>query len=212
MSAAAGSFPRAIRILGGLALAVILLVGFTPLVAVLDARLAPAVPVVAPARADAVVVLGAGLSPDGLLSEHSLRRAVEGIALVQEGHAPVLVIQGPRLHGHAIEATVRADLARRLGLRDDQILVEPRGNTTVEEAKVAWERLGPARRHIILVTGRYHMSRARRMFTRAGFDVTPAAVTEEAARSTRADGRLWVARAMLTEAIARMYNRLTGNL
>jgi uncharacterized SAM-binding protein YcdF (DUF218 family) len=208
----AARFPAAVRVLGGLALGAILLVGFTPLVAVLDSTFEIAPPPLAPRRLDAVVVLGAGLSPDGILSENSLRRAVEGIALVREGRAPVLLVQGPRLHGHAVEAEVRAGLARRLGLRADEVLVEPRGKTTAEEARVAWERLGPARGRILLVTGRYHMSRARRMFTRAGFEVTPAPVAEEMARTTRADGRLSVARAMLTEMIARIHNRLTGNL
>jgi uncharacterized SAM-binding protein YcdF (DUF218 family) len=209
---APAQFPLAVRVLGALALGVVFVVGFTPVVAVVDEALEPPPAVARRTPVDAVVVLGAGLSPDGVLSDHSLRRAMEGIALVREGRAPLVLLQGPRLHGHATEAVVRADLARRLGLAEGQILVEPRGNTTAHEARVAWERLGPSRRSILLVTGRYHMSRASRMFTRAGFDVTPAPVTEESARTTRADGRLGTARAMLTEVIARIYNRLTGSL
>jgi uncharacterized SAM-binding protein YcdF (DUF218 family) len=111
-----------------------------------------------------------------------------------------------------VAAAARAALARRLGLPQDRLLVEPRGHTTFEEARVARESLGPGRRRILLVTGRYHMPRARRMFERAGFEVTPVPVAETTGHTPRPDERLQAARALLTEMIARAYNRLSGAL
>jgi uncharacterized SAM-binding protein YcdF (DUF218 family) len=200
-----------VRTLGGFTLALLFIVAFTPSVALLEERLAP-LPAPRAGPADAVVVLGAGVSPDGVLGDHSLRRLVEGVALAHEGGGLVLVLQGPRMGSGVVEAEARAALARRLGLAEARLLVEPRGHTTFEEAKVARESLGPERRHILLVTGRYHMPRARRMFERAGFVVTPVPVEETTGRSPRPDARLQAARALLTEMIARAYNRMSGTL
>src|SRR5215813_6261613 len=46
-------------------------------------------------RADAIVVLGAGVMDNGVLSEQSMRRAITGIALFRRDMAPLLVVSGP---------------------------------------------------------------------------------------------------------------------
>ena len=84
-----------IRVLGIVTVVAFLLVSFTPLPNVLNrwagvaARLQPAA---------AIVVLGAGMDGDGVLSTSSLRRAIHGIMLFQRGLAPLLAFSGPISH------------------------------------------------------------------------------------------------------------------
>src|SRR5512137_2804345 len=45
--------------------------------------------------ADAIVVLGAAMDPDGTLSCESLVRTVKAVALYRTGRAPLVVFSGP---------------------------------------------------------------------------------------------------------------------
>jgi uncharacterized SAM-binding protein YcdF (DUF218 family) len=165
-----------------------------------------------PQPADAVVVLGAAVSSDGLLDDVSLRRAIAGVRAQKRGLAPLLLFLGAR-HGQAVEAEVRAELARDLGVPPAEIFTESRALTTQQEAQRAAERLLPTgARHVLLVTGEYHIWRARRLFERAGFAVSPLAVREASAATDRPDQRLELARGALTEALARALYRVLGRV
>ena len=103
-----------IRLLGIVTVVAFLVVSFTPLPNALNrwagvsARLQPAA---------AIVVLGAGMEGDGVLSTSSLRRAIHGIMLFQRGLAPLLAFSGPMSRPHSREeAEVRAEMARLLGV------------------------------------------------------------------------------------------------
>jgi uncharacterized SAM-binding protein YcdF (DUF218 family) len=196
---------RGLRLLGALALLAFVAVAFTPLADTLAQRLAePA----ALGPADAVIVLGAGLGPDGWLSDSSLRRFVHGVRLYRRGLAPFLVFTGgPEGRGRP-EAEVRATLARELGVPAEDVIVVPAARTTREEAlRVKDELAARGVRRILLVTGGSHMERARALFARAGFAVHAAPLTE-AARSP--EDRLDLMRAVLREVVARAYYRLAG--
>jgi uncharacterized SAM-binding protein YcdF (DUF218 family) len=201
-----GSFPGVFRVLGGTVLLAFLALAFTPLAPAVDARLDHGEEV---SPADAVVVLGAGVSPDGILTAHSLRRAVAGIALFRRGLAPKLLLLGPVSPGGVAETEVRARLARDLGVPEGAIVVEARGLTTRQEALLARQRL-PAARRILLVTGAHHMRRARALFERAGLQVLRAPVAEVSARPNRPDERLQLTRLLVQEALAWLYNRWAG--
>jgi uncharacterized SAM-binding protein YcdF (DUF218 family) len=184
-----------------------LLVAFTPLVDRLASR-SPRPG--AGERADAIVVLGAGgLRDDGSLSDSSLRRTYQGIALWQAGHAPLLVFSGPP-SGPGVEALARAALARTCGVPAPAILVEARARTTREEALRIAALLRPhGARRVLLVADAEGMDRAARAFERVGFVVLEAPVTEVGGRASP-EARLGRARRLATEALAWVYYRLAG--
>ena len=69
-------------------------------------------------QADAIVVLGAGVMPMGVLTDESMRRLITGIELFKRGMAPVLVVSGPGRPDAPVptEAAVRAKLAETMGI------------------------------------------------------------------------------------------------
>jgi uncharacterized SAM-binding protein YcdF (DUF218 family) len=73
--------------------------------------------------------------------------------------------QGP------IEAVEMKELAVRLGVREDAILLDTASRTTYENAVQAKRILGPVA--IVLVTSASHVPRASRLFRKQGLDVTP---------------------------------------
>jgi uncharacterized SAM-binding protein YcdF (DUF218 family) len=207
MSARAREAPI-LRAAGAAVLTLFLAAAFTPLANALHARL-----LVAPRleRAEAIVVLGAGVSSLGTLSDSSLRRALRGIELQRRGLAPRLVLLGPTA-GDVDEAAIRAGLARSLGVRDDAIAVVTGGRTTREEAARTRAALGPAARRILLVTGGLHMARARALYERAGFEVLPAPVDDASGGGVSPQSRLALLVRVGTELAARAYHRAAGYL
>jgi uncharacterized SAM-binding protein YcdF (DUF218 family) len=185
---------------------VLAVLAFTPLAAALQDGIAGGgLP-----HADAIVVLGSGVMPEGELTDNSLRRTIHGVRLFRQGLAPRLVLLGPE-HLGAVEAEVRARYATDLGVPAEALVVEAGGQSTRDEARLVRGRLG-AGTSILLVTGFQHMTRARRVFEREGITVAPAPVLEESLRPERPQARLALARAVAQEAIARVYDRLAGFL
>jgi uncharacterized SAM-binding protein YcdF (DUF218 family) len=198
------------RLLRGLGLLLVVLFGllaFTPLPngwhawTALPARLEPA---------DAVVVLGAAVSRQGVLGPHSLLRTIEGVRLYHLGLAPRILLMGPGRRGGPTEASVRARLARELGVPEQALDLEARGTTTRQEARLAWERLGQGRRRVLLVTGSFHMLRARALFARAGFQVLPAPTADLDPDADEPLSRLALSRGLIQELLARAYYRAFG--
>jgi uncharacterized SAM-binding protein YcdF (DUF218 family) len=92
---------RLVSILGALTLVLFALLAFTPAIGAISRRL-DSVP--EPGPADAIVVLGAGSTRDGVLSDPSLRRFVGGLLLYRRGLAPRLILMGPAYQGSPMEA------------------------------------------------------------------------------------------------------------
>jgi uncharacterized SAM-binding protein YcdF (DUF218 family) len=202
-----GSVGRiAARTVGAIGLAAFFLLAFTPLAAALYGGGAPGA---ALPRADAIVVLGSGVMPEGDLEDNSLRRTVHGVRLFRQGLAPRLVLLGSEYHG-AVEAEVRARYAADLGVPHGALIVESGGLSTRHEAQRVRAHLGARRPAIILVTGLHHMPRARRVFEREGMAVSASPVLEESMRPVRPQSRLALVRAMAQEAVARVYYRMAG--
>ncbi|WP_437774853.1 YdcF family protein [Sorangium sp. So ce1097] len=182
---------------------------FTPIAAPLDRWMASAPDA---GQADAVVVLGSDVDPDGRLPEDSLRRAAEAVALYHEGRAPLVLMLGSR-NGAASEAASRVRLAQGLGVPASALLTEPRGLTTAVEAQRSAELLLPrGARRILLVTGEHRIWRARRLFERAGFEVLAAPVPEGSPSSNTPGERLSAIGRLLQELAARALARLSGKL
>lgn len=144
-------------------------------------------PQVAPAdspRADLIVLLGGGVrgpnppvAPQADLTE-SGDRVLHAAALWQAGRAPRILVLTP---GGAAEGTV--ELLVRLGVAPEAIVLDRRGLTTRQEARVAAERLPELRANrVLLVTSAFHMRRAMANFEAAGLSVLPAATDHRAGR------------------------------
>lgn len=142
-------------------------------------RLVPDLPT--PRRADAIVVLGNRPPVDdrGEVRPELRRRVEAGVRLFHDGLAPRLVMTGgPAPSGH-VEAEVMRDLAIELGVPREAILVEGRSRDTIENAGLTLRLLcgedDSCVPSLIVVSTRYHLARARRLFECAGAQVQIAA-------------------------------------
>lgn len=163
--------------------------------------------------ADAIVVLGAAVDPDGTLSCESLARATKAIALYRTGRAPTVVFSGTANREGPSEASVRAEMARGLGVPPEAILTEASALTTREEAaRISGMLQGRNAKQILLVTDSQHMRRARDLFERIGLQVFPATVDARSGAATSPGARLRLTRDLLGEWLALGYYRVAGYL
>lgn len=197
------------------------LVGLAVVLGVMVVAFTPAVNIVAQAlresdwidRADAIVVLGGGLQPDGSLTDASLRRAVHGIVLYRRQLGAVIVFLGPSRRVGPPEDAVRAALARNLGVAEAGIVTVTGASTTWEEVERARGVLAArGARRVLVVTDSQHMYRARWLFERAGFQVLAAPVDEVSSAARSPEDRLRLARRVGEELAARLYYRALGQL
>lgn len=163
--------------------------------------------------ADAIVVLGAGVGPDGTLSYESLARTVRAVELCRAGLAPIIVFSGPHSEDGPSEARVRADLAVALGVPSEAIRIEASALTTREEAVRMGGMLHAENvRRILLVTDSQHMRRASALFSRGGFQVFPVTADARSGAGTSPGARLRLLRDLLGEWMALGYYRVAGYL
>ncbi len=195
---------RGLRLLGLLGLLLFAVAAFTPLANSLNIWMA-GMAMLEPA--DAIVVLGrGGADTDGVLTNRSLRRTLDGIGLYGDGFAPVLV-----LSGSSDETSARARLAQGLGVPSGAILRTSSAKTTRGEAEEIRRLLIPlGRRRILLVADPIDMPRARAVMERAGFTVLPAPTA--ATGPSDPESRLGLLRDILSELAGWTYYRLTGAL
>jgi len=189
----------------GVGVVLVLVSAYTPLPNALARSIAPRAE---PRPADAIVVLGSNVNPDGTLNVSSLVRFVEGTRLHRRGLAPLVVFSGtPR------EAAARAALARDFGVPAEAILTETTAHTTRDEAAAigALLRAHGARR-VLLVTNSQHLARATRLFEQRGFDVVPVRADFVSDATNDPDHRLWLMKSTTQEIVARLYYRLAGHL
>jgi uncharacterized SAM-binding protein YcdF (DUF218 family) len=192
--------------LGGFSTVALLAAAFTPLAerwcerCLLQPRLEPA---------DAIVVLGSGVSADGGMTGSSQRKALAGIELQRRGLAPRLIFVGWETR----EAEARARLALELGVTAEAILTASGARTTRDETELASALLRASKaQHVLLVTGGLHMRRAAALFGRAGFAVAPAPVPDTYCRERVPEQRVTLAVMLLRESAALAYYRLAGYL
>ncbi len=202
---------RAVRILGGVAIGLVLLTGLTPVVNLMTYWLAPARPL---APAGAIVVLASGgVTGRGRLSETSLRKLMDGIELYRDGLAPILVLSGSPSAGRRTEATVRTDIAKECGIPGDAIVSLSTARTTRDEAVAVGSLLaGRGVRSIILVTDAAAMARSMGAFQRVGFEVIPSYGMPVLDWGGGPDARLLLMHEVTLELAARLYYKLAGYL
>lgn len=198
---------RVVRVIGLAGVMAFLVTAFSPIAQRLNLWMSVPPDLV---RSDAIVVLGGSVSPSGMLSLESQRRTNRGIELYERGLAPVLVFLGGPSAGGPTEADVRAEQARLHGIPAAAILTETRANTTREEAvRVKALLRSRGARSVLLVTNAGHLTRARPLFERAGFEVhgAPADTFVEA---DAPESRLALMRVLIKESLGWLYYRIAG--
>ena len=202
---------RIIRCLGIVTVAVFIIVALTPAGNAVGRRFSVASGQLKPA--DAIVVLGAGVMHNGVLSEQSMRRAIAGIALFRRDMAPLIVLSGPGRPGgvNPSEAGIRAKLAVALGIPPGAILIEETAQTTREEAiHIASTLRARDATRILLVTDSLHMRRAVRVFEHSGLQVQPAVSDDYSSSAVSPGERLWLAMRICQETAALVYYKIAG--
>jgi uncharacterized SAM-binding protein YcdF (DUF218 family) len=131
-------------------------------------------------RADAIVVLSGGFrrgyDGNGELAEDTTVRLVHAIGAYRAVGPLPLVVTGGLLASGPDTPVAEAMVERlaALGIPRNDVLVEPRSETTFENAQRTWRLLSERRaRRILLVTDALHMPRSVAVFERQGFDVVP---------------------------------------
>lgn len=119
---------------------------------------------------DAIVVLGAPLSPRGELSPILAERAAAAIALYHAGGARRVVVTGGNTqHAPRAEADALADVMHDAGIAD--VIVERESRNTDENARFTAALVAPLGvRTVWLVTQPFHGKRAAHLFRRAGLE------------------------------------------
>lgn len=131
-------------------------------------------------RFDAIVVLGGGVAGKGTLrlsdelSPASMERTICGADLFVRGFAPRIIFAGgdASIFGEGPKEGVEMkQLALRLGVPEEAIIVEERSRTTYENAVETKRIIGNG--SILMVTSAFHIPRALGLFHRQGIDAVP---------------------------------------
>jgi uncharacterized SAM-binding protein YcdF (DUF218 family) len=152
------------------------------------------------APAQAIIVLGSRVLPNGEPGDSLRARTAQAVRLYHRGFAPALITTGGldvENHAPPTEAAAAARLAKRLGVPDAAIIEEPASTSTRENARNAaricrahgWTR-------VIIVSDPYHLWRAHRNFTLEGLTAYPSPA-RDCARNRQPQQRvLWTLREM----------------
>lgn len=117
--------------------------------------------------ADALVVLGARVDPDGAPSPTLRARVEHAVVLYRRGLAPKLVFSGGVGDFGDSEARVGQRLAASLGVPEGDCLLEEASHSTAQNAAFTAKLLARhSLRSVIVVTDPYHLPRALRLFAR----------------------------------------------
>jgi vancomycin permeability regulator SanA len=117
-------------------------------------------------------VLGARVYSDGRLSDALADRVATACALYRQGYAGKLVMSGGPGDGFFDEPTAMKNAAVRLGVREEDILLDPAGLNTAATVKNT-ERMF-AELHIssvLVVSHFYHLPRVKMAYARVGREV-----------------------------------------
>lgn len=138
--------------------------------------------------ADAIVVLGAQVRPDGRPSAALRGRVRRAAALHHAGYAPCVALTGGIGDAPFAEAVVMQALAVALGVPEEATALEPAATRTVESARLVGAMARQRGwRSVILVSDPFHLRRAALLFGGQGLTVQTAATNDYyfSARSRR---------------------------
>jgi uncharacterized SAM-binding protein YcdF (DUF218 family) len=125
-----------------------------------------------------IVVLGGGhrsdpsLPANSQISAAALGRVVEGVRLHKAVPGSKLLLSGGAVFDPVPEAEVMAQIAVLLGVRPQDVRLEPDSLDTADQAELIAKMVG--REQFILVTSAAHMPRSMALFKRRGLQPIPA--------------------------------------
>ncbi|MEK6837698.1 MAG: YdcF family protein [Nanoarchaeota archaeon] len=109
---------------------------------------------------DAIVVLGAAVTPKGNLTRVAKSRIDKAIQLYADGAAPKIIVTGKN------EASAMRRYAIKKGVKATDVLVESKARDTISNAFFTCKKflLANSWRRIVVVTSIFHVPRARLIF------------------------------------------------
>ena len=119
-----------------------------------------------------IVVLGGGFNSDPQLpltsriDDNSLVRLIEGIRIYRKISGMKIVVSGQYI------SLVMAEVAKAIGVPEDDIIIESKSKDTKDEAKIIKSIVN--NEPFILVTSAWHMPRSMAMFKKLGMSPIPA--------------------------------------
>lgn len=146
-------------------------------------------------RADAIVVLGGGMSygwldrPDVRAEDLENSRLAAGARAWLAKRAPIVILSGGGENGgegsNGSEARMMATAIERLGVPSSALVLEERSHNTRDNARYTAQILSRRdARSVLLVTSSLHMPRAMEQFRSEGIDAIAVSVPERARRVT----------------------------
>lgn len=119
-------------------------------------------------KADCILVLGAGLKPDGSPSDMLRDRLSFACDLWEEGVSDTVLVSGDRASESYDEVTAMKNYLLANGVPEEAILEDPMGYSTSESLKRAKDVFGYE--NVVVVTQRYHLYRALYIAQKLGLD------------------------------------------
>ncbi|MBM6775171.1 YdcF family protein [Olsenella profusa] len=173
-------------------------------VAALCALVGSAAAAVPPAGLDCLVVLGAGLRPDGTPSEALTYRLDAALAYLEANPGTRCVVSGGQGVGEVrAEADAMADYLTEHGLDAGRVTREDRSRTTAENIRNSVGLLVPGE-SVGIVTNDFHLYRALRIAGRNGLP--------DAAGLAAPSNPLYLPQSALRECAAIVKDALVGNI
>ncbi len=111
-----------------------------------------------PYDAQAAIILGAALKPDGSLSDVLSDRVKTGVELYKSRSVRYLIMSGDDGKNHRDEVSAMAKAAREAGVPTNAIIIDGKGYRTYESCKNAIQTHNVTK--AIIVTQRFHLPRA----------------------------------------------------
>lgn len=118
---------------------------------------------------DYILILGAGLNPDGTPSPMLKERLDTGIELYKEGIAEKIIVSGDHLYPDHDEVNSMKNYMTKEGIPSDVIYMDHAGLSTYDSIYRAKELFGAGK--IVVVTQKYHLYRSLYIGKRLGLDV-----------------------------------------
>ena len=155
-------------IAGGILALICIAVAYTPLVSAVGRPLIRRDSI--PARVDAIAVLSAGFTPDGMMRRETLERLLSGVTLARRRLAPVMLVSMER----ANRGSDSADLQSVISLTGEgtrTILVDSVTTTRTEALRMKAIARANGWQTLAVVTSPLHTRRACATFEAVGFRV-----------------------------------------
>ncbi len=155
------------------------------------------VPVSSIGTADAIVVLSGGeirLTGEPMrIDWYDPDRFLAGVELFKEGKAPLLLFTGEKNTGNLSTGQLYIQEAYKRGIPYKNMATTSIVRNTYDEAIAIKSLIGNSNykkhKRVILITSGFHMHRAKKIFERQGFEITPYPVNFN--RKDRRIGSIW---------------------